>query len=230
MVPRVESGLSNLNRWVRAPQAAGSGTPETDKISKKSIGEVTPQIVNPSDYPELVHLLTQFGAISRIRRKLITLSGRKGNIVLAKNTVGAADHKGFVYLGVDFLKENQDDMSTVAGVMAHEWGHLVSNLARHGYDHLTWDEIFEIRREDEAAADAFCGRNLPLMGYSVEPIIRFLMQDKDKLGSHKYYTPQVRADIIRQAAQTTRERQSFSKRLFPSGVYANPYNSILIVA
>src|SRR5262249_9339908 len=87
----------------------------------------------------------------------------------------------------------------------------------------------DLRREDEAAADAFCGRNLPLMGYSVDPIIRFLMQDKDKLGSHKYYKPEVRADIIRRAAQTTQDRQRFSKRLFNSSVYSNPYTSLLIV-
>jgi hypothetical protein len=230
MIPRVETGLSNLNRWVRTPQAVGTPVPTSNEIAKKSIGEVTPQIVNPADYPDLMNLLTQYGVISRIRRKLMTLSGRKGNVVLAKNTVGAADNKGFVYLGVDFLKENQGDTAVIAGVMAHEWGHLVSNLIKHGYDHLTWDELFEIRREDEAAADSFCGRNLPLMGYSVEPIVRFLMQDKDKLGSHKYYKPEVRADIIRRAAQTTQQRQNFSKRLFNSSVYSNPYTSILIVA
>src|SRR5215467_2360373 len=147
MIPRVESGLSNLNRWVRTPQVTGSPVPTSPEIAKKSIGEVAPQIVNPADYPELMNLITQYGLISRIRRKLMTLSGRKGNVVLAKNTIGAADNKGFVYLGVDFLKENQEDASTIAGVMAHEWGHLVSNLIKHGYDHLTWDEIFDLRRE-----------------------------------------------------------------------------------
>ncbi|MFO1518256.1 MAG: hypothetical protein U1F57_01115 [bacterium] len=230
MVPRIEASLSQLNTAVRSP-AVGGPVSNNSEVLKKTIGEIPPEIVDPSHFPELAALATQYGLLSRIRRKLMTLSGRKGNVVLAKNTIGAADNKGLVYLGVDFLKENQHDTAVIAGVMAHEWGHLCSNMLKYGnFDHLTWDELFEIRRDEEAAADAFAGRNLPLMGYSVEPVIRFLLQGKDKLGSHKYYNPQMRAEIIRKAAQSTLARQSFSKRLFGSSVYANPYTSVLFVA
>jgi hypothetical protein len=230
MVPRIEASLSKLNTAVKTPTLGGPVS-DNSQVQKKTIGEITPEMVDPTKYPELAALLTQYGAINRIRRKLITLSGRKGQVVLAKNTIGAADNKGVVYLGVDFLQEHQNDLSTLAGVMAHEWGHLCSNLLKYShFNHLTWDELFEIRRDEEAAADAFAGRNLPLMGYSVEPIIQFLLSGSDKLGSHKYYNPQMRAEIIRRAAQSTLGRQNFAQRLFKSSIYPNPYTSVLFVA
>jgi hypothetical protein len=232
-IPRIETGLTSLYTSIKTAPPIGGPISNSAEPQRKSIGEIPPQIVNPADYPALAALLTQYGVISRIRRKLTTLSGQKGRIVLAKNTVGAADNKGLVYLGVDFLEENQNNPSLIAGIMAHEWGHLLSTALKYGrFDHLSWDELFEIRREEEAAADAFCGRNLPLMGYSVEPLVQFLLQGKDKWGSHshKYFNPQIRAQILRQAAQTTQERQNFSKKLFGSAVYANPYTSILLVA
>ncbi len=230
MVARIETGLTQLNTLIKAPSMGGPAG-QAPAIVKKSIGEVAPQIVDPAHYPALAALLTQYGVINRLRRKLMTLSGRNGKVVLAKNTIGAADNKGFVYLGVDFLKEFQDQVEVLAGVMAHEWGHLSSNLLKYGnLDDLSWDEIFDIRRDEEASADAFAGRNLPLMGYSVEPLICFLSQGKDKLGSHKYYNTQIRAHILREAAKTTQERQGFAQKLFGSSIYPNPYTSVLLIA
>lgn len=234
MIPRVETGLGKLNSWMRTANPIGSASPSSPEVAKKSIGEVPPQIVEASKYPQLAAMLTQFGIISVMRRKLITLSGQDGKIVLAKNTVGAADNKGLVYLGVEFLQENMQDpafASILAGVMAHEWGHLKSSLKKYGnLDKLTWDEIFEIRRDEEAFADSFAGRHLPLMGHSVEPLIDFLMKDKDRMGSHKYYNPEIRATILRKAAEASQDRQNFSQKLFGNSIYANPYTSILLVA
>ncbi len=234
MIPRVETGLGKLNSWMRTATPIGSPSSQTSEVAKKSIGEVPPQIVEASKFPQLSAMLAQYGIISVLRRKLMTLSGQDARIVLAKNTVGAADNKGLVYLGVEFLQEMMHDpafSAILAGVMAHEWGHLKSSLKKYGnLDQLTWDEIFEIRREEEAFADSFAGRNLPLMGYSVEPLVEFLMKDKDRLGSHKYFNPEIRASILRRAAQASQDRQNFSQKLFSKGVYANPYTSILLVA
>lgn len=234
MIPRVETGLGKLNSWMRTANPIGSASPQAPEVAKKSIGEVPPKIVDAAQYPQLSAMLAQYGIISVLRRKLMTLSGQDGKIVLAQNTVGAADNKGLVYLGVEFLQENMQNpafSAILAGVMAHEWGHLKSSLKKYGnLDKMTWDEIFEIRREEEAYADSFCGRNLPLMGYSIDPLIEFLMKDKDRLGSHKYFDPEVRAEILRRAAQASLDRQNFSQRLFKNGIYANPYTSILLVA
>ncbi len=230
MVPKIQASLSGLNTSIKSAPTIGGPVSSSDPIAQKTVGEVPPQVVDPSQFPELASLLTQYGVVSRIRRKLMLLSGKKGKILLAKNTIGAADNKGFVYLGVDFLQQYQNDPALLAGVMAHEWGHLVSNLIKHGpYADLSWDEIFELRREEEASADAFCGRTMPLMGYSVEPLVAFLTEGKDKKENHKYYSAHIRADIIRRAAATTAGRQAFSKRLFSSSVYSNPYTSILLI-
>jgi len=219
---------------MRTANPIGTASPSSPEVAKKSIGEVPPQIVDASKYPQLSAMLSQYGIVSVLRRKLMTLSGQDGQIVLAKNTVGAADNKGLVYLGVEFLQECMQDpafTAVLAGVMAHEWGHLKSSLKKYGnLDKLSWDEIFEIRRDEEAFADSFAGRNLPLMGYSVEPLIDFLMRDKDRMGSHKYYNPEIRAAILRRAALASQDRQNFSQRLFKNGIYANPYTSILLVA
>ncbi len=233
MISRVDTNLSKLSPWMKNPQSSAGAPiqPASERPVPKSIGEVAPKIVDPAHYPQLAALLGQFGFISSIRRRLTSLSGKKGQIVLAENTVGAADNKGLVYLGVDFLQDFQNESAVIAGVLAHEWGHLVSNLVKYGhFEDLNWDELIEIRREEEGSADAFCGRTLPLLGYSVEPLIEFLLKDKDKLGSHKYYDPQLRAQIIREAAKATLMRQYFSRKLFRTSVYPNPYNSVLLIA
>ncbi len=230
MISRIETNLTKLNTSTSSPSIS---TPPaaSDKLSKKTIGEIAPKIVDPSQFPELAALLTHYGVISRIRRKLMTLCGKKGQIVLAENTIGAADNKGVVYLGVDFLSAHQNNPALLAGVMAHEWGHLISNLNKHGnLDHLNWDQLHEIRRDEEASADAFCGRIMPMMGYSVEPLVEFLEKSKEGSETQKYYSIPIRVEIIREATKITLQRQSFSKRLFASSVYPNPYNSTLIIA
>ncbi len=235
MVSKIETNLTKLNTNIPSSRPVGGPLSSSTGANRKSIGEVPPTIVNPADYPHLEHLVSFYGVVFGIFRKLKTLTKRnnkKDKVVLAKNTVGAADNKGVIYLGVDFLEEYQNNPAVIAGVLAHEWGHLLSNIAKYGsLDNLSWDEIFAIRKEEECGADAFCGRILPLMGYSVEPIIEFLMSKKDQhKESHKYYSPEGRAEIIRQAAQATLERQKLSREMFKKGTYTNPYNSILLGA
>lgn len=235
MVSKIETNLAQLNPGISTPKPISGPLSSPQGPNRKSIGDVAPTIVNPADYPHLEQLLSFYGVVSGIFRKLKTLTKRnnkKDKVVLAKNTVGAADNKGNIFLGVEFLEEYQNNSAVLAGVLAHEWGHLLSNTAKYGnLDNLSWDEIFGIRKEEECAADAFCGRILPLMGYSVEPIIEFLMSKKDQhKDSHKYYSPEGRAEIIRQAAKATLERQKISKEMFKKGIYTNPYNSILLGA
>lgn len=235
MISKIETNLTGLNTGIATTKPVGSPLSSPQGPNRKSIGEVPPTIVNPADYPHLEHLVSFYGVVFGIFRKLKTLTKRnnkKDKVVLAKNTVGAADNKGVIYLGVEFLEEHQNNSAVIAGVLAHEWGHLLSNTAKYGnLDNLSWDEIFAIRKEEECGADAFCGRILPLMGYSVEPIIEFLLSKKDQhKESHKYYSPEGRAEIIRRAAETTMERQKISREMFNKGIYSNPYNSILLGA
>lgn len=229
MIDPISNQGTQLGTALHPPIISTPEAPIFQGPNPKSIGEIPPKIVNLYDYPNLIHLFTESGLVPRTRRKLELLSGKKARqVVLAENTVGSADPNGTIYLGVDFLELAQSNPALLAGVMAHEWGHLMSQLGQGNLEDLNWDQIFELRREEEASADAFAGRILPLMGYSVEPLVQFLMQGKDKHATHKYYRPEIRAAIIRRAAQTTRDRQKLARGLFSKGVYANPYTSTLL--
>ncbi len=216
------------------PRSGSVGTPvsPTETHSPKTLGEVPPIIVNLADFPDLFPLFAYYGSLEKIRRKLKLLSGKDAKkLVLAKNTVGAADHQGLIYLGVEFLREHGDDDALLASVMAHEWGHLISNSSKHGnLDHLSWEEIFALRREEEAAADVFCGRMLAMMGYSPESITQFLIKAEKGSPTLKYYAATIRGAIIEEAHRRHSARGSVTRKIFPRNNYANPYTSRIISA
>lgn len=231
MSMRVETGISKLPTWMKRPSAASSKA--EGKPAPKTLGEVPPVVEKLENHPDLQELWIHYGLLQKIRRKLKQLSGKDAKIVLAKNTVGAADHKGVVYLGMEFLREHRGNDALVAAVMAHEWGHLISNMAKAGnLDHLTWDQIFALRREEEAAADTFCGRMLAMMGYPTEPICGFLKDaEKEKASpTVKYYAAPIRAAIIQEAHRRHSQRAADTRKLLPKRIYANPYTSRIILA
>jgi hypothetical protein len=226
---KVETQLSKLPTWLNRAGGAGTPPPTVEGGGRKGLGDIPPIVVRVSDFPELVALFTQYGAIQKTRRKLKLLSGKDGKILLAKNTVGAADNQGNVYLGVEFLRQNGKNQPLLAGVMAHEWGHLISNTSKHGnLDHLNWDEIFQLRREEEAAADVFCGRMLAMMGYEPQAIIDFLNQAKKENETAKYYAAPIRGAIIQEAFKRHSERKQVTEKIFQKRIYANPYTSKVI--
>lgn len=235
MVAKIETSLAKLQPSMSSNTASAPSVPaqapSPGDIARKALGEIPPEIVDPSRYPQLAYLLAEHGIIQNIQKRLRLLSGKGGKILLAKNTIASADNKGQVYLGAAFLEEHQNNPALIAGVMTHEWGHLVSNLLKYGhFDQMSWDELMQIRREEEAAADAFCGKYLPLLGYSVEPIIEFLMKGKDQKENHKYYNNEIRAEIIREAARQTLKKQHFSRQVFTETIYPNPLHSKLFIA
>ncbi len=237
-IPKIEASLSKLQPWMPSPNVItappSSPTGPTQNVpGRVGIGEAAPILASFTNHPDLANLFTQYGLVNRIRRKLTTLSGKKAQIVLAENTIGAADNQGLVYLGADFLRAHQNDTALIAGVMAHEWGHLMSLLIKYAnFDKFKWDELLKIRQEEEASADAFCGRILPLMGYSVEPLIEFLKYLDDGRESHKYFPVEMRIKILREASQCTFDRQVFARELFSKDrvIYPNPYTSILLAS
>lgn len=230
MTVKVETNISKMPAWMSRPGAVG--TPAgSDKPAPKTIGETPPIVANLAEFPDLVPLFTHYGSIQKARRKLKLLSGKDAKVVLAKNTVGAADNKGMVYLGIEFLREHAKNDPLLSAVMAHEWGHLISNMAKHGnLDHLTWEEIFELRREEEAAADVFCGRMLAMMGYSTESIIQFLLKADKGTPTVKYYAAPIRGAIIEEAHRRHAARSDVTRKIFPKRLYSNPYTSRIILA
>jgi hypothetical protein len=231
MTVKVETNLGKLPTWLRTSSSSGAPQVPAEGAQRKTLGEVPPIVVSLADFPELVALFTHYGAVQKARRKLRLLSGKDGKVLLAKNTVGAADNKGNVYLGVEFLQEHGGNDSLLSAVMAHEWGHLISNTSKHGnLDHLTWDEIFLLRREEEAAADVFCGRMLAMMGYAPDAIIDFLMKAEKGNDTLKYYAAPIRGAIIQEAHRLHAQRDELTRKLFKKSIYPNPYTSRLILA
>jgi hypothetical protein len=231
MTMKVETNLGKLPTWLSRGGSVGAPQVPSGGPERKTLGETPPIVARLADFPDLTPLFAHYGAIQRTRRKLKLLSGKDAKVILAKNTVGAADHKGQVYLGVEFLREHAKDDPLLAAVMAHEWGHLISNMAKHGnLDHLTWNELFELRREEEASADVFCGRMLAMMGYSPEAIKKFLVEAEKGSPTVKYYAAPIRGAIIQEAFRRHSERTELTRKLLPKGIYSNPYTSRIILA
>jgi hypothetical protein len=213
------------------------GGGEAGPVSGKHFGEPIPQIVDISRNPDLIALFSRVGMLPRIQNKLNVLSRKRGRIVPAKGTVASAlngcEETGFedvVFAGVDFLKEYKGEEETVAGVLSHEWGHLVRDYKKDlDADDFHWEEIFEIRKDEEAAADAYSGKMLFLMGYSPEGMIKFLKKVQKK-ECHKYHSPATRAAIIRTAYEAARRFRSQAANLSSAirPVFSNPFTQKLI--
>lgn len=210
MIDKISTVLAQLppNWMSRVTSRSGQvGNPESEL--RKLMGEPLPKPVDLEDLsPELKALFATFGMLQKIKKKLEWISRRKGNkIIPAKNTVACVDADDNIYMGVDFLEQHHKDEDLIAGIMAHEWGHMMSEIAPGtDFSHLSWDELFEIRREEEAAADAFAGKALYQMNYEIDKLIEFFknkdMIDKKinkKVTNFKYHPPEVREAIIRYA-------------------------------
>ena len=231
MTVKVETNISKQPTWLKTSTSSGAPQVQSEGTQRKTLGETPPIVVRWADHPDLVHLSTHYGAVQKARRKLRLLSGKDGKVLLAKNTVGAADDKGNVYLGVEFLQENGENDALLSAVMAHEWGHLISNTSKHGnLDHLSWEDIFKLRREEEAAADVFCGRMLAMMGYAPDAIMDFLLRAQSGNETLKYYAAPIRGAIIQEAHRLHAQRDALTRKLFKKSIYPNPYTSRIILA
>ncbi|MBI2346875.1 MAG: hypothetical protein HYV03_08405 [Deltaproteobacteria bacterium] len=210
---------------------------------RKLLGEPVPRLADLNQVPpQIAAMFTRGGVLERIRRKLAAISGKRGRAILpAHQTIAAVDEEDNLYVGVEFLAACQGNEDVIAGILAHEWGHLVSELPR-GIDwsHLTWEELFALRREEEAAADAFAGRALFLLGYDVEQLTRFFARlerqratgmAKRLLGqSPKYHATPVRIAILRQAFAAQQRTADSARKLFPGATYRHPGTTKLLGA
>lgn len=217
---------------------SGGGGSSASEVFRKNFGDPVPRIVDISSDPFLQALFSQQGAVERIRKKLSTLSRKKGKIVPAKGIVASAVNAGpetnfedLVFVGVEFLEEYHPEEETLAGVLAHEWGHLASEFPNGlNPDELTWDQIFDLRKEEEAAADGYAGKMLFLMGYHPKGLIQFLNQPKNKKESLKYHSVETRIAIIQRAFSEAKRQKEQAERLIlvPRPAYSNPFTARLI--
>lgn len=220
------TGLPSL--WMSRVIAAGGNIGNATEI-RKLLGEPIPQIADPKTIPP--HILEMFesgGLLDRIRKKLALISRKRGRkIIPARNTIASVDEEDNLYVGVDFLEKYGGDEALIAAILAHEWGHMMSDLPR-GIDwsHLSWDELHAIRRDEEADADGFAGRALFLMGYKPDEMIKFLKElDKKRnknIPCHKYHNTATRVEILKQSYEAVKRAMEVARRIFFSSRETGP--------
>ena len=193
---------------------------EIRKKFRKLLGEPAPEEVDlDSIPPELAALFTEGGMLQKIRKKLEGMTKKQAKrIAAAKGRVACVDEDDVVYVGVDFLEKYQNSEDLIAGIMAHEWGHMVSTLpSLDDLDKMSLDELLELRRDEEAGADVFAGRVLYVMGYSVDDMIEFLKsleKIKKKIKTKKYHPTEIREEILREAYKAQKKNEETAHKLF----------------
>lgn len=229
-IEKINTHLTGLPPpWLKRAEAGGVPTP-TETAIRKMLGEPLPRVVDPASLPpEMAELFARHGVLRRIQRKLSSLSRRReGAIVPAKGTIACVDDDDNIYMGVEFLESHRGQEDLLAGIMAHEWGHIVSDLPRNAdWSHLNWDELFALRREEESFADAYAGRMLYRMGYAVTRFAGFLedlRKFENRLQTHKYHNPMLRAEVVRQAFAAEMRSADSARKLFPG----LPSNTVLL--
>lgn len=221
MIEKISTLLAGTQpNWMSRVNARSGNVGNPESEMKKLMGEPLPKTLEPSELsPEMRALFATYGMLQKIKKKLEWMSQKKGSkIIPAKNTIACVDAEDNIYMGVGFLEKYKDEEDIVAGIMAHEWGHMMSELAP-GTDlsHMSWDQMFEMRREEEANADAFAGKALFQMGYEIEKMARFIEafgKIDRKTETQKYHSPKVRAEILRQAYSAQRNAVDQIKKIF----------------
>ncbi|MDO8528176.1 MAG: hypothetical protein Q7T03_10900 [Deltaproteobacteria bacterium] len=203
MVDRIDSKMTTLPPLWMSRITQGSGNIGNSEEIRKLLGEPLPKLANLTKIKaEIAAMFAANGVLERLAKKLGHLSKRKHKkIVAAHNTIACVDDENILYVGVEFLEQYGEDHDLLAGIFAHEWGHMISTLPRDkDWSHLTWDELHAIRRDEEAYADGYAGRALYLMGYKPQPMMEFLKKlnrkRNPKLPSHKYHNTATRVAIL----------------------------------
>lgn len=235
MIDKISTILAQLppNWMSRVTARSGQvGSPEAEM--RKLLGEPLPQALKLRDLPrDLQALFGARGMLQRIKRKLEWISRRRGGkIIPARNTIACVDEQDNIYMGVDFIKKYSDNEDVIAGIMAHEWGHMLSELAP-GTDlsHLNWDQMHELRRDEEGAADAFSGRAVYQLGYDIEKVVKFIESlDKvdKKVQTQKYHDTGTRVAILREACKAQKKVVEQIRKLFGDKAADDPERSRLI--
>lgn len=225
---KIEGTNTTLTDLKNAPKVSSGGSADGAAASK-SIGETPPTIVSLAEIGTLASLFAKGGKVSRLKRKLNKLKGKKCKVVPARGTIACVDDNDLVYLGVEFLEEFQDQEDVLAGVMAHEWGHACAEKPdKEEIQKLNWDEIFALRRSHEVLADEISGRLMALMEYSPDRFLKFLTREKKRTHNLKYHDADVRADIVKKGFEEEIRKMRFAQEIFGHSHYKNHYQSRLI--
>jgi len=210
----LSSSLKRQGRTRRAGTQAG-------QIQQRSFGEKPPKQLDISRDPKLMQLFSERGLVGWLEEKIKRSSKHPGKIVPAEDITAMAmpnipgkQEGNLVYLGVDFALKNQTNPDKLAGVLSHEWGHLISDFLS-GLDatDLDWGQIHSLRREEESYADAYAGRLLYLIGHKPDGLIEHLREHTCGENA-KYFNLDTRIEIILRAYQAQAAQQQLAAKIF----------------
>jgi hypothetical protein len=229
----IDLNLKNLPARSSVGRVQGSPHPVEGEKPQKTLGDPLPKRADLADLPHRLRQAFSYeGILRKVERKLNALTGERYEIVPAAGDRVCIDEKGKVFVGVEFVAENVSQEALLAGVLAHEWGHFPtrSKLPR-DLSHLTWEEVYRLRRGEETKADMFCGRALFMLGYPCEPMIQYLKAHEDpKNKTSKYHSVASRIKIIRATHASQSKRDAMAWNLKPSDdVYADPIHGSRII-
>lgn len=221
-IERIGSSLIKLPPHWLSQISARSGNIGNSSEIRKILGEPIPRVLDLKTLPpEIAAYFAKNGLLERLRKKLALISRKRGGKILpASNTIAAVDEDDNLYVGVEFLEQFGEDEALIAGILAHEWGHMLSDRPKGmNWSRFTWEELFDFRRTEEADADGFAGRALFLMGYKPDSAIEFLKKvdakrKRLKLPHVKYHNTATRTAIFKAAWEAERRAMDFAKRLF----------------
>lgn len=213
------AGLPPL--WMSRIISASGHVGNSEEI-KKMLGEPIPKIADPSRVdPDIMAMFATGGMLERLRKKLALISRKRGGkLIPARGVIASVDENDNIYVGVEFLAQFGDNEDLVAAILAHEWGHMMSDLPRDiDLSKLTWERVFEIRKSEEADADGFAGRALYLMGNKPNAMMDFLRamdkrRKEKRLPNHKYHNTPTRIEILKESYKAEERAMEVAKRLF----------------
>lgn len=232
-ITKIDSSALTLPPAWMSRLVAGNKPLGTSPEARKMLGEPVPRLADMAALtPAIAAMFRRGGLLDRIRRKLAVISRKRGGQILAAhNTIAAVDGDDNVYVGVEFLQACQGDEAVIAGILAHEWGHMVSECPRNAdLSHLAFEDLFAMRREEEAGADAYAGRALYQMGYDIEPLADFLqeLEGRRRIRTVKYFSTATRVAILREGFAAERRIEQSARKLLTSPGYRHPSFSTLL--
>lgn len=224
---RIESLTSTGTHLILRPPVVQTGG-TIEGTARKTLGETPPVVLDLAQIGPLASLFSKTGLVTRLARRLNYLKNKKCRVVPATGTTACVDDEDVVYLGIEFLKGHLKDVPTLAGVMAHEWGHACAMRPRQdSLQKMNWNQIFELRRAHETLADETSGRLLYLLGYSPEGLIRFLKKGEET-HNLKYHSSDIRARVVSYGFEVEKRKAVLAKQLFSGSTYKNKYHSFLL--
>lgn len=219
-IPNIGVGIppNFLGRVIATAGHIGDSSEVRAKL-RKLLGDPKPEELDLDEIPpEIAALFAESGKLQKIRKRLEQITKKHAKRLAAtKGRTACVDEDDIVYVGVDFLEKYKDKDDLLAGILAHEWGHMVSPLPpEEELEGKSYDQLMAIRREDEANADGFAGRMLFLMGYSVDDMVEFLTnleKIEKKIISKKYHPAEIREAILKASFAAQKKSEETARKL-----------------